>query len=66
MLALDVLFHVLELAATFAVGAWTGSRHCSFAIAVSTDELRRSSWVDELGGCWARARWRRAVTEPPR
>ena len=48
MLALDILFHVLELVATFAVGAWTGSSHCRFAIALETDEQRRDSWLDRL------------------
>ena len=48
MLALEILFHVLELAATFAVGAWTGSNHCRFVVAVSTDEERRESWLDHV------------------
>lgn len=51
MLALDILFHCLELVATFAVGAWTGSSHCRVAFAVSTDEERRFTWLDKVCGC---------------
>ena len=62
MLPLEILFHVLELAATFAVGAWTGSQRCRVAIAVSSEETRRDSWLDRL--CCARPReplsWRRS------
>ena len=54
MLPLEILFHVLELAATFAVGAWTGSQRCRVAIAVSSEETRRDSWLDRL--CCARPR----------
>ena len=62
MLALDILFHVLELAATFAVGAWTGSSHCRVAFFASSDEERRDSWLDRLRGC--APRWRRAKSMP--
>ena len=65
MLALEILFHVLEVAATFAVGAWTGSQRCRVAIAVSTEEARRDSWLDRL--CCGPRRalsWRRGVSEP--
>ena len=54
MLPLEILFHVLELAATFAVGAWTGSQRCRLAIAVSSEETRKDSWLDRL--CCARPR----------
>ena len=64
-LLLEIVFHMLELAATFAVGAWTGSQRCRVAIAVSTEETRRDSWLDRL--CCARPRkplsWRRGVSE---
>jgi hypothetical protein len=42
------ILHVLELAATFVVGAWTGSSHCRFAISLETDEHRKDSWLDRL------------------
>ena len=54
MLPLEILFHVIELAATFAVGAWTGSQRCRVAIAVSSEETRKDSWLDRL--CCARPR----------
>ena len=65
MLALEILFHVLELAATFAVGAWTGSQRCRVAFAVSSEEVRRDSWLRGL--CCGPRRalsWRRGVSEP--
>ena len=66
--ALEILFHVLELAATFAVGAWTGRQRCRVAFAVSTEEERRDSWLDRL--CCAGPRralsWRRGLSEPKR
>ena len=65
MLALEILFHVLELVATFAVGAWTGSQRCRVAIAVSSEEVRRDSWLDRL--CCAPRRavsWSRGVSDP--
>ena len=65
MLPLEILFHVLELAATFAVGAWTGSQRCRVAIAVSTEETRKDSWLDRL--LCARPRkplsWRRSESK---
>ena len=48
MLPLDIAFQVLGLVATFAVGAWTGSSHCRFAIALETNEERRDSWLDRV------------------
>ena len=50
---LDLLFHVLELVATFAAGAWTGNHHCRVAFCLSTDEERKESWLDR---CWPRKR----------
>ena len=49
---LDILFHVLELVATFAAGAWTGKQNCRVAFWLSTDEERKESWLDR---CWPRA-----------
>ena len=62
--ALEITFHVLELAATFAVGAWTGSQRCRVDVSVSSEETRRDSWLDRL--CCAPARtpsWRRCVSK---
>jgi hypothetical protein len=65
MLPLDILFHALELIATFAVGAWTGHTRCRVAFAVSTEELRRDSWLDRLCCRPRRAlSWRRSASEP--
>ena len=62
--ALEILFHVLELAATFAAGAWTGSQRCRVDVSVSSEETRKDSWLDRL--CCAPARasppWRRGVS----
>ena len=63
MLDLDLLFHILELIATFAAGAWTGNQRCRVAFCLSTDEERKESWLDR---CWPRKRARRdylAVTK---
>ena len=67
MLPIDILFKVLELAATFAVGAWTGSQRCRVAIAVSSEEVRKDSWLDRLC-CRPRKTlsWGRGVSEPKR
>jgi hypothetical protein len=46
---LDILFHILELVATFAAGAWTRNQHCRVAFWLSTDEERKESWLDR---CW--------------
>jgi hypothetical protein len=66
MPVLEILFHVLELAATFAVGAWTGRQRCRVALAISSDEVRKDSWLDRL--CCALPRkavsWRRGLSEP--
>ena len=62
--ALEITFHVLELVATFAAGAWTGSQRCRVDVSVSSEETRRDSWLDRL--CCAPARtppWRRGVSE---
>ena len=65
MLPIDILFHALELIATFAVGAWTGHTRCRVAFAVSTEELRRDSWLDRLCCRSRRAlSWRRSASEP--
>ena len=65
MLPLDILFHALELVATFAVGAWTGHQRCRVALAVSTEELRRDSWLDRLCCRPRRApSWHRSASEP--
>ena len=65
MLPIDILFKVLELAATFAVGAWTGSQRCRVAIAVSSEEVRKDSWLDRLCCRPRRAlSWRRSASEP--
>ena len=61
--ALEILFRVLELAATFAVGAWTGSQSCRVDVSYSSEETRKNSWVDRL--CCAPPHslpsWRRCV-----
>ena len=62
--ALEITFHVLELVATFAVGAWTGSQRCRVDVSVSSEETGRGSWLDRL--CCVPARtppWRRGVSE---
>jgi hypothetical protein len=61
MLGLDILFHALELVATFAVGAWTGSSRCRVNLAFSSDEERRDSWLDRLccGASRKAVAWRR-------
>ena len=65
MLPLEILFHALELIATFAVGAWTGHTRGRVAFAVSTEELRRDSWRDRLCCRPRRAlSWRRSASEP--
>ena len=65
MLPIDILFKVLELAATFAAGAWTGSQRCRVAIAVSSEEVRKDSWLDRLCCRPRRAlSWRRGASEP--
>ena len=65
MLPLDILFHALELVATFAVGAWTGRQRRRGAFAVSTEELRQNSWLDRLCCRPRRAlSWRRGASEP--
>ena len=61
--ALDILFRVLELVATFAAGAWTGSQRCRVDVSVSSEEARKDSWLDRL--CCVPARtpqWRRGVS----
>ena len=61
--AIEIAFHVLELLATFAVGAWTGSQRCKVDVSVSSEETRRDSWLDRL--CCGPARtppWRRGVS----
>ena len=65
MLPLDILFHALELVATFAVGAWAGHQRCRVAFAVSSEELRRDSWLDRL--CCRPRRvlsWGHSASEP--
>ena len=65
MLPIEILFHALELIATFAVGAWTGHTRCRVAFAVSTEELRRDSWLDRLCCRPRRAvSWHRSASEP--
>ena len=62
--ALEITFHVLELVATFAAGAWTGSQRCRVDVSVSSEETRRDSWLDRL--CCSPARtppWRRCVSK---
>ena len=65
-LPLEILFHVLELAAAFAVRAWTGSQRCRVALAVSSEETRRDSWLDRLccAGPLRVVSWRRGASEP--
>ena len=64
MLPIEILFHALELIATFAVGAWTGHQRCRVAFAVSSEELRRDSWLDRLCRPRRALSWRRGMSEP--
>ena len=62
--ALEITFLILELSATFLVGAWTGSQRCKVDVSVSSEETRSGSWLDRL--CCSPARtppWRRCVSK---
>ena len=60
--AIEILLHVLELAATFAAGAWTGSQRCRVDVSVSSEETRKDSWIDRLCCAPRTPPWRRGVT----
>ena len=64
MTPLEILFHVLELVATFTVGAWAGKSKCHMAFEVDTDEDRRYAWIDKIFPCTPKkARsWRKQIS----
>jgi hypothetical protein len=51
MTPLEIVFHVLELVATFCAGAWAGKSKCHVAFEVDSDETRQYAWLDRIFPC---------------